>query len=89
MRKAISGLLLMAGSGVAVYGQDIYGGMSSSAVASVAIIAAVLLVWSIIPLFICASMAGRKGKSKGLWVFLAILFGWIAVLVLAAAASEK
>jgi len=48
-----------------------------------------LVVWSLIPLFICSSMASRKGKSKGLWVFLGILFGWLAVLVLAASASEN
>ena len=53
------------------------------------IILVVLVIWSFIPLFICSGMAGRKGKSKGLWVFLAILFGWLAVLVLAASASEK
>jgi len=53
------------------------------------VVLVVLVVWSFIPLLICSSMAGRKGKSKGLWVFLAILFGWLAVLVLAASASER
>jgi len=48
-----------------------------------------LIVWSLIPLLICTAMAGRKGKSKGLWMLLAILFGWLAVLVLAASASEN
>ena len=48
-----------------------------------------LIVWSLIPLFICASLAGKKGKSKGLWVLLGIVFGWIAVLVLAVSASEN
>lgn len=48
-----------------------------------------IVVWSLIPLMICSSMAGKKGKSKGLWVFMGILFGWLAVLVLAASASER
>ena len=49
----------------------------------------IIVVWSLIPLFICASMAGKKGKSKGLWVLLGIIFGWLAVLGLAVSASEK
>ena len=49
----------------------------------------ILVIWSIIPLMICSSMAGKKGKSKGLWIFMGILFGWLAVLVLAASASER
>jgi len=57
-----------------------------------AFVTTVLLVglfWSLIPLFICASIAGKKGKSKGLWVLLGIIFGWLAVLGLAISASEK
>jgi hypothetical protein len=48
----------------------------------------IAVVWSLIPLMICSSMAGRKGKSRGLWILLAIIFGWIAVLFLAIAAPE-
>ncbi len=44
----------------------------------------VLLVWSLIPAFICLELSGKQGKSQGLWVVLGVLFGWIAVLVLAA-----
>jgi hypothetical protein len=49
----------------------------------------IALVWSLVPLFICASLAGRKGKSRGLWVLLGIVFGWLAVLVIAVSSSEK
>lgn len=55
----------------------------------IAIFLLILVVWGLIPLFICYSMAGRKGKSRGLWVFLGLIFGWIAVLFLAIAAPEK
>jgi len=48
-----------------------------------------LLGWVVPPLFICYSMASKKGKSKGLWLLLAVIFGWIAVLILAIAAPEK
>jgi hypothetical protein len=43
----------------------------------------------LLPLFACVRMAEQKGKDKGLWIFLALLFGWLAVLVLAASASER
>jgi hypothetical protein len=49
----------------------------------------IAVIWSLIPLIICMSLAGKKGKSKGAWFFLSAIFGWIAVLVLAASASEK
>lgn len=49
----------------------------------------VFLLWSLLPLIICYRAAGRKGKSRGLWMLLAIIFGWIAVLVIAASASER
>jgi hypothetical protein len=49
----------------------------------------IALVWSLVPLFICSSLAGRKGKSRGLWVFLGLIFGWLAVLVIAVSSSEK
>ena len=47
------------------------------------------LLWSLLPLIICYRTAGRKGKSQGLWALLALIFGWIAVLVIAASASER
>ena len=47
------------------------------------------LLWSLLPLIICYRTAGRKGKSQGLWGLLAIIFGWIAVLFIAASASER
>ncbi len=47
------------------------------------------LLWSLLPLIICYSMAGRKGKSRGLWLLLGIIFGWIAVLFLAIASPER
>lgn len=47
------------------------------------------LLWSLIPILICYSMAGRRGKSRGLWVVLSLFFGWIAVLFLAIASPEK
>lgn len=53
------------------------------------IILLVAVVWSLIPLFICSSMASRKGKSRGLWILLGLIFGWLAVLVLAVSGSEK
>lgn len=49
----------------------------------------IALLWSLIPIFICYSMAGRKGKSRGLWVVLSLFFGWIAVLFLAIASPEN
>ena len=48
-----------------------------------------VIVWSVLPLIICYNVAGRKGKSQGLWVLLAIIFGWIAVLCLAMASTER
>jgi hypothetical protein len=48
-----------------------------------------ILIWSILPLFICYSLAGRKGKSRALWLLLGIIFGWVAVLFIAIAAPEK
>ncbi|GEM_PF-6004952 len=56
---------------------------------SLLIIFALVLLWSVLPLILCARMAGRKGKSRALWILLAIVFGWIAVLFLAIAAPEK
>jgi hypothetical protein len=53
------------------------------------IILVIALVWSLVPLFICVSLAGRKGKGRGLWGFLSLVFGWLAVLVLAVASPEK
>lgn len=53
------------------------------------IILLVALVWSLIPLFICYSLAGKKGKSRGLWVVLGLIFGWLAVLFIAISSSEK
>lgn len=47
------------------------------------------LIWSVVPLFICYSMARKKGKSRGLWLLLGIVFGWIAVLFIAIASPEK
>lgn len=47
------------------------------------------LFWSVLPAIICYSMAGRKGKSRGLWILLAIFFGWIAVLFLAIASPKR
>ena len=61
--------------------------MNTQALISLAIILAVFL-WSVLPLMICSSMAKRKGKSRALWILLAIIFGWIAVLFLAIAAPE-
>lgn len=49
----------------------------------------IAVVWSLLPLIICYNVAGRKGKSQGLWVLLAIIFGWIAVLFLAMASTER
>ena len=57
-------------------------------VASTLVIIFAVFLWSVLPLIICSSMAKRKGKSRALWILLAILFGWIAVLFLAIAASE-
>jgi len=34
-------------------------------------------------------MAKRKGKSRFLWVLLAAIFGWLAVLFIAIAAPER
>jgi len=53
------------------------------------IILLITLVWSLIPILICSALAGRKGKSRGLWVFLGLIFGWLAVLVIAVSSSEK
>jgi len=53
------------------------------------VILIIAVVWSLVPLVICSSMARRKGKSRGLWILLAIIFGWIAVLFLAIAAPER
>jgi len=56
---------------------------------SLIVLLVALALWAIPPLFICYRIATRKGKSPGLWLFLGFLFGWIAVLVIAAAASER
>ena len=56
---------------------------------SLIVLLVALALWAIPPLFICYRIATRKGKSPGLWLFLGFLFGWIAVLVIAAAASEQ
>lgn len=47
------------------------------------------LICSLLPLSICYSTAGKKGKSRGLWLLLGIIFGWIAVLFIAIASPEK
>jgi len=48
-----------------------------------------LIVWDLLPIIICYSMAKRKGKSRVLWVLLAAIFGWLAVLFIAIAAPER
>ena len=53
----------------------------------------IMVLWSwetlfLIPILTCCSMAGRKGKSRALWVVLSLFFGWIAVLFLAIASPE-
>ena len=53
------------------------------------IILVIALVWSLVPLFICSSLAGRRGKSRGLWAFLSLIFGWLAVLFIAVASPEN
>jgi hypothetical protein len=42
-----------------------------------------LFVWCVIPIFLCASMAGGRKQSVALWVVLSLFFGWLAVLFLA------
>ncbi len=49
----------------------------------------IAVLWWLLPVYICSRMALQKGKSTGLWVFLAFLFGWLSVLVLAGSASER
>ncbi|MCK5827587.1 hypothetical protein KAH43_03595 [Candidatus Bipolaricaulota bacterium] len=97
-RKVLISVFMLCGS-FAQYGlgQEVSGegtravsssGSLSSSI-SVLIILFVFLLWSLLPLIICSRVAGRKGKSRGLWMLLAIIFGWIAVLFIAVSATEK
>ncbi len=53
------------------------------------LILACAVSFALLPLLICVNMAEKKGKSKGLWAFLSLVCGWFAVVVLAAAVSER
>ena len=100
-RLVVSVSILSIGLAVQAVAQDVSGegrdfgdygataAFGGSAGLSLLLIFFVLVFWSLLPLIICYRVAGRKGKGRGLWVFLSIIFGWIAVLVLAASASER
>ncbi|WP_412475548.1 hypothetical protein ACK8HH_03670 [Gordonia sp. LUNF6] len=41
------------------------------------------IVSAIVCAFIANRMAGQRGRNRDLWIFLSILFSWLAILVLA------
>ena len=83
-------LLVCVGAAWCSFGQETAVPQSmTGAYLSLIVLLVALALWAIPPLFICYRIATRKGKSPGLWLFLGFLFGWIAVLVIAAAASER
>jgi len=94
-RLVVSVSILSIGLAVQAVAQEVsgFGDLGSPAVSGLGsallLIFFILVFWSLLPLIICYRIAGRKGKGRGLWVLLAIIFGWIAVLVLAASASER
>ena len=81
------------GLGQEVYGEGRATDVATSSFSSIASLLTLLLVlgvfWALLPLIICRRVARRKGKSVGLWMLLAIVFGWVAVLFIAVSASEK
>lgn len=42
-----------------------------------------LLVSAVVCAVLADRMAGRKGRNRNTWMFLGLLFGWLAILVLA------
>ena len=94
MRRSVLALLFCVGVAWCSMGQEIPPARAatpppSGAFGALAVLLFALALWAIPPLFICYRLAKRKGKGPGLWLFLGFLFGWIAVLVIAAAASER
>jgi len=61
-----------------LFAQTTSGSQAASSIISLLVIVAVVLGWMLGPVIICYRMATRKRKSHGLWIFLAILFGWLA-----------
>ena len=48
-----------------------------------------LILWCVVPIFICANVAESKNQSVALWVILSLMFGWFAVLILAIVPKEN
>ncbi len=47
--------------------------------AGVALMLGFMLIWGF-PMWICGDIAHRRGHSVGLWIFLSLLFSWLAVI---------
>ncbi len=48
----------------------------------------VLALFLLLPAIICAGLAPDRGRSGGLWFVLGLIFGWVALLVLAVVPAE-
>ena len=97
-RLVVSVSILSIGLAVQAVAQEVSGEFSGGILSatggfglgsSLLLIFFILVFWSLLPLIICYRVAERKRKDRGLWALLAIMFGWIAVLFLAASASER
>ena len=63
-------------------------GLNAGAIIGVVLLCALLLFLWIGPIFICSNLAANRGKSGCLWAFLGLMFGWIAVLIIACMKKE-
>jgi len=93
-RLLLLGSALSAGAAGSAVGQSVVGQQAGSPSAAATsyiplVVLFLLLVWCALPLILCYRLARRKGKSKGVWLLLGLVFGWIAVLIIAAVSSER
>ena len=52
------------------------------------VILILMLGWCLVPVFVCHSMARRKGRDPALWAVLGFFCGWIGVAILAISGPE-
>ncbi|RLB40887.1 MAG: hypothetical protein DRH30_07870 [Deltaproteobacteria bacterium] len=55
--------------------------MNPEQVLALGLFIGVLIVWFIVPIFVCASLTRSKGVGDGLGVVLGLFLGWLGVLL--------
>ena len=64
-------------------------GLEAGEIIGIILLCVLLLFLLFAPIFICSSLAVKRGKSGCLWAFLGFMFGWIGVLIVACLKKEE